>query len=139
MVLAIVGYSGHCCRQLLQYIAFSARLFIALSNFPGTRTRQSILEKYGKSTFDYFKVWQDKSFFFSPSHESFISYRMVSGVAFCLADPVGPDGDREQLIQAFLNFCTENGWLAVVMMPDDPSIYTQTWSFTAQSRRGGNS
>jgi len=60
---------------------------------PQERARaNAIIEKYGKSTFDYFKVWPDKSFFFSRSRESFISYRMVGGVAFCLADPVGPDG-----------------------------------------------
>ncbi len=95
-----------------------------LVQFPHERARATaIIEKYGKSTFDYFKVWQDKSFFFSPSHESFISYRMVGGVAFCLADPVGPDTDREAVIQAFINFCTENGWINAVMMPDDPSIY----------------
>jgi phosphatidylglycerol lysyltransferase len=83
----------------------------------------AILKKYGHSTFDYFKVWQDKSYFFSPSLESFISYLTVGGVAFCLADPVGPDTDRDTTIRAFLNFCTENGWQAVVMMPDDPPIY----------------
>ena len=95
-----------------------------LVQFPHERARaMAIIEKYGKSTFDYFKVWQDKSFFFSPSHESFISYRMVGGVAFCLADPVGPDTDREAVIQAFISFCTENGWINAVMMPDDPSIY----------------
>ncbi len=95
-----------------------------LVEFPQERARATfILEKYGKSTFDFFKVWPDKSFFFSPNHESFISYRMVGGVAFCLADPVGPDGDREAVIRAFLSFCKENGWLAAVMMPDDPSTY----------------
>jgi phosphatidylglycerol lysyltransferase len=77
--------------------------------FPQERTRTTaIMEKYGKSTFDYFKVWPDKSFFFSPSRESFISYRMVGGIAFCLADPVGPDGDMETVIQRFLKFCSEN-------------------------------
>jgi phosphatidylglycerol lysyltransferase len=95
-----------------------------LVKFPHERARATaLIEKYGKSTFDYFKVWQDKSFFFSPNHESFISYRMVGGVAFCLADPVGPDTDREAVIQAFISFCTENGWINAVMMPDDPSIY----------------
>ncbi|MFZ1915911.1 MAG: phosphatidylglycerol lysyltransferase domain-containing protein, partial [Dehalococcoidales bacterium] len=78
---------------------------------PQERARASaIIEKYGKSTFDYFKVWPDKSFFFSPGRESFISYRMVGGVAFCLADPVGPDTDRDTVIKSFLKFCEENGW-----------------------------
>ena len=61
-----------------------------LIQFPMERARATaIIEKYGKSTFDYFKVWSDKSFYFSPSRQSFIAYRMVNGVAFCLADPVG--------------------------------------------------
>jgi phosphatidylglycerol lysyltransferase len=78
-----------------------------LIQFPQERARaMSILEKYGKSTFDYFKVWQDKSFFFSPSRESFISYRMVGGVAFCLADPVGPTTDIEAVLRAFISYCT---------------------------------
>jgi phosphatidylglycerol lysyltransferase len=105
--------------------SFFRPIVYRLIQFPLERARaMSILEKYGKSTFDYFKVWQDKSFFFSPSRESFISYRMVGGVAFCLADPVGPDTDIEAVLRAFISFCTENGWLAAVMMPDDPSIYS---------------
>jgi phosphatidylglycerol lysyltransferase len=50
---------------------------------------------------------------------------MVNGVAFCLADPVGPDGEREIMIQNFLKFCRDNGWMAAVMFPDDPSIYSK--------------
>ena len=97
-----------------------------LIQFPQERARATaLLEKYGKSTFDYFKVWPDKSFFFSPSRESFISYRMVGGVAFCLADPVGPEADRDTVIKTFLEFCTGNGWQAAFMMPDDPYIFNQ--------------
>lgn len=97
-----------------------------LIQLPQERSRATaLLDKYGKSTFDYFKVWPDKSFFFSPSRESFISYRMVGGVAFCLADPVGPEGDRDTVIKTFLQFCTENGWQAAFMMPDDPYIFNQ--------------
>jgi phosphatidylglycerol lysyltransferase len=93
---------------------------------PQERARATaIVEKHGKSTFDYFKVWPDKSFFFSPSRESFISYRMVGGVAFCLADPVGPERDRDTVIKTFLKFCEDNGWQAAMMMPDDPFVYNQ--------------
>ena len=97
-----------------------------LIELPLERARATaILEKYGKSTFDYFKIWPDKSFYFSPSRESFIAYRMVNGVAFCLADPVGPAEDREAVTRYFLKFCTENGWQAAVMFPDDPVIYNK--------------
>jgi phosphatidylglycerol lysyltransferase len=86
----------------------------------------ALLEKYGKSTMDYYKVWSDKTYFFGPRRQSFISYRAVGGVAFCLADPVGPDEtEKEKTIQAFLKFCTENGWIAVFMIPDEPLLYNK--------------
>jgi phosphatidylglycerol lysyltransferase len=97
-----------------------------LIELPMERARAiAILNKYGKSTFDYFKVWPDKSFYFSPSRQSFIAYRMVNGLAFCLAGPVGPEEDREAVIQSFLKFCTESGWQAAVMFPDDATDYTK--------------
>jgi len=118
-ILGIVA-AGFAMYSLFRPIVFR---FIQL---PQERARAAaIIEKYGKSTFDYFKIWPDKSFYFSPSRESFISYRMVGGVAFCLADPVGPDGDRELVIKSFLQFCTQNGWLAAFMMPDDHTGYNR--------------
>jgi len=91
---------------------------------PQERARATaILKKYGHSTFDYFKVWPDKSFFFSPKRESFIAYRTSNGIAFCLADPVGPDDDREVVMRAFQQFCAANGWLIAIMMPDNADAY----------------
>ena len=93
---------------------------------PQERARAAaIIGKYGKSTFDYFKAWPDKTFFFSPGHQSFIAYRPISGVAFCLADPVGPEDEIPVLIKNFLAFCEGNGWIAAFMMPDDPAPYSK--------------
>jgi phosphatidylglycerol lysyltransferase len=125
---------GHCFLQSLDILGIVAAGFATYSLFrpivfryiqvPQERAKaNAIIEKYGKSTFDYFKTWPDKSLFFSPSRESFIAYRMVGGVAFCLADPVGPDSDRDAAIDAFLKLCSENSWTAAMMMPDDPAIY----------------
>jgi phosphatidylglycerol lysyltransferase len=55
---------------------------------------RSILESYGRSSLDFFKLWPDKSYFFSDDHTCVIAYRVSWGVAICLGDPVGP---REQL------------------------------------------
>jgi phosphatidylglycerol lysyltransferase len=118
-VLGIVA-AGFATYSLFRPIVFR---YIQL---PQERTRAAaIVEKYGKSTFDYFKLWPDKSFFFSPSRESFIAHRMIGGVAFWLADPVGPDSDRDTVIDAFLKFCAQNGWQSAVMMPDETDIYTR--------------
>jgi phosphatidylglycerol lysyltransferase len=93
---------------------------------PQERNRASaILEKYGKSTNDYFKVWSGKYYFFSPRRRSFISFRAIGGVAFCLGDPVGPEDEQEITIRSFLDFCTQNGWLAIFLVPDSISLYTK--------------
>ena len=66
---------------------------------------KAIREKYGRSSYDYFKVWPDKSYFFSDTRKSFVSYKTVMSVAFSLGDPVGPDdegGKHCKLIYALL-------------------------------------
>ena len=93
---------------------------------PREQARASaIVEKHGNSTFDYFKAWPDKWFFFSKTNQSFIAYRTISGVAFCLADPVGPANEKPELISQFLSYCEQNGWITAFMMPDDPAPYAK--------------
>jgi phosphatidylglycerol lysyltransferase len=84
---------------------------------------RDILNEFGKSSYDFFKTWADKSYFFSKSRRSFISYRTVSGVAFCLGDPVGPDDEIEETISSFLDYCYQNGWLAAFLVPESPDLY----------------
>lgn len=84
---------------------------------------KSILARYGRSSYDYFKVWPDKSYFFPDSRRSFISYRFGMGVAFCLGDPVGPDEDLDKATDSFLRFCSENAWLASFLLVEKSDIY----------------
>jgi len=84
---------------------------------------KDILARYDRSSYGYFKVWPDKSYFFSDSRRSFISYRTVMGVAFCLGDPVGPDEELEEVTSSFLHFCSENGWVVSFLMPDLLALY----------------
>jgi phosphatidylglycerol lysyltransferase len=73
---------------------------------------RSIVEKHGRSSLDFFKFWPDKSFFFSRSRESFISYGVGRNFAIALGDPVGPDAEIEDVIHEFDEFCRENDWSA---------------------------
>ncbi len=102
-------------------------IFYRLVELPQERNRaEAILKQYGRSTMDYFKVWPDKSYFFSPGRDSFLSFRTIGGVAFVLNDPVGPDDKaRETTSKAFLSYCMENGWVAVFLIPDEPSLYNR--------------
>ena len=71
---------------------------------------KKIVEKYGRSSLDFFKFWPDKSFFFSPTHESFLAYGVGNNFAIALADPVGPEDEIEKIIGDFKAFCDENDW-----------------------------
>jgi phosphatidylglycerol lysyltransferase len=71
---------------------------------------KSILEKYGTSSQDFFKLWPDKSYFFSADRESFIAYKVSANVAVALGDPVGPEQGLEAIIEAFVRYCSDNGW-----------------------------
>lgn len=71
---------------------------------------KGIAEKYGSDCQDYFKLWADNSFFFSPSRNSFIANREWSNFAVALAEPVGPEDDIEEMIRSFMEYCRENDW-----------------------------
>lgn len=85
----------------------------------------SLTRRYGRCSLDFFKYWPDKSFVFSPSHESFLAYKVGGGYAMVLADPVGPEAETESMIRQFVNFCEQNDWGVAFYqtLPDFLPIY----------------
>lgn len=71
---------------------------------------KEVVEKYGRSSLDFFKYSSDKSFIFSPSRTSLIAYRVGGSFAVALGDPVGPDDEVRTAVQLFKEFCRENDW-----------------------------
>jgi len=71
---------------------------------------KEIVERHGRSGLDYFKVWPNKSYFFSPSRRCFIAYSVGANFAIALADPVGPPEEIAETISGFKRFCEDNGW-----------------------------
>jgi phosphatidylglycerol lysyltransferase len=69
-----------------------------------------LLEKHGRSSLDYFKVWPDKSIFLTQSQKCFLAYRVAGNFAIVLGDPVGPDEEIEPAIHEFTEMCSENDW-----------------------------
>ncbi len=69
-----------------------------------------LMEKYGKSALDYFKLSDDKLLFFAQNRQSFISYRIYDTYAVALEDPVAEnDGETEQCITEFDAYCHRSG------------------------------
>ena len=78
---------------------------------PGERyIAKKIAAKYGRDAQDFFKLWPDKSLFFSESKGCFLAYSVGASFAVGFADPVGPDEEIEKTIQNFMEFCKENDW-----------------------------
>ncbi len=73
-------------------------------------TARQIVALYGRSSSDYFKLWPDKTLYFSPSRRSFLAYRVGAGFAVVLGDPVGPVEEAAELIAGFGHYCRERDW-----------------------------
>ncbi len=71
---------------------------------------RKIVARDGHSSLDFFKCWPDKALFFSPSHRSFLAYRVGAGYAVVLGNPVGIDDEIEPLIRNFESMCRDNDW-----------------------------
>ncbi len=84
-----------------------------------------VLENFARTSLDVFKVWPDKSYFFSPSHRCFIAYRVAGNVALALGDPVGPQEELEPTLREFLEMCRENDWVVGFhqVLPDFLPLY----------------
>ncbi len=69
-----------------------------------------ILKRHGRSSLEFFKLWPDKSYFFTPSRQSFLAYGVAANFALVLADPVGPEDEIPKIIRGFAEHCEENDW-----------------------------
>ena len=75
---------------------------------------RNILEKYGNSSLDFFKVYSDKFFFFSDDKDGFVSFKVTNSFAVVLGDPVCKnDAAIGKLVQSFDRFCQESGFISV--------------------------
>lgn len=122
--------------ESLRLLGLAAGLFALYSLFRPvayrlrTLSRQraqvrKILQEWGRTSEDFFKLWPDKSYFFSADGRSAVAYRTARGVAVCIGDPVGPEECWEEVMRSFLAFCRDNGWeVALVMaLPDKLPLY----------------
>jgi phosphatidylglycerol lysyltransferase len=64
---------------------------------------REIVQQYARAPLDLFKLWPDKSYFFSSSQRCVIAYRVSDNTAIALGDPVGPEAEIETTVREFLN------------------------------------
>jgi phosphatidylglycerol lysyltransferase len=94
-----------------------------LQTLPEERRRaEEILKRYGTSSIDFFKLWPEKSYFFSPGQDGFIAYRVAGSFALVLGDPAAPEGEMKDLVTDFLALCSDNGWRAAFILTFHPGL-----------------
>lgn len=87
----------------------------------------TILEQYGRTALDLFKLLPDKSYFFNNDKDGVIAYKTCLGVAIVLGDATAPEAKLASLVSDFKSFAHDNGW-QVAFLQTTPSyieIYKQ--------------
>ncbi|GAB3412566.1 phosphatidylglycerol lysyltransferase domain-containing protein [Niabella aquatica] len=82
----------------------------------------SLLKNYSSYANDYFKIYYDKLFFFSSINEGFISYKIASGFAICLDEPVCAPDDKLEVLREFEIFCKQQGLKTIYYRVDENSL-----------------
>jgi lysyl-tRNA synthetase, class II len=84
------------------------------------RMARALVDAYGSDSLSFFALRRDKSYLFSPSRQAFLAYRVVAGTALVSGDPVGDDGEIDELLAELKRIVYAHGWrLAVVGASDE--------------------
>lgn len=100
---------------LLVYVFIKPFVFKYRTHVKEKNMADALLVKYGRTADDYFKTYTDKLLFFSETQQGFIAYKISSGFAVALGEPVCQDDPKiiTTLINEFEAFCFSNNLKAV--------------------------
>ncbi len=115
----------------LSFISFTSIVYVIVSLFMPVRTllidqvsgrekMKRLMDEYGASSEDFFKLWpHDKHYFFDSSNSAGLAYQVRRGVALILADPIGNKAAFSRLIREFNEMCWSNDWQPALIHIDD--------------------
>ena len=84
---------------------------------------QLLLDRFGDSTTDYFKVGKDKLFYFSGQYEAFIAYRIARSFAIVLEEPVCAGENKAAVLAEFDRYCRKMGLRTAFYRVDESSLH----------------
>lgn len=88
---------------------YKTNKYIEQDEVENQKDAEHLVEEFGVSSLDYFKLTWDKQLFFAENREGFLSYRVANGFAMILETPVCTERDKIPLIEEFENHCENNG------------------------------
>jgi len=121
--LLSINVSGVLSMSFFFYTIISPYVIKKFAQPDGLKTASELVQKYGKSSLDYFKTYNDKMIFAPDSLEAFISYRISGNFAVVLENPVAKDRDEmKKCIVLFDKFCYENGLKSIYFRLPESSL-----------------
>ncbi|HEY6543127.1 MAG TPA: phosphatidylglycerol lysyltransferase domain-containing protein [Ktedonobacteraceae bacterium] len=98
---------------------------VAATIFPTEQQQKTVTaltRHYGKNSISYFALEVGKSYFFSASGKSIISYVLEGNVAVVAGDPIGPEEEMLGTIQEFMAYCQQQDWTVVFWQVRDVTL-----------------
>lgn len=97
----------------LAYLAFLSLRPLVIRSKSHSEDREKakvLVSRYGNSPLDYFKSYDDKSFWFSEDGEGMVAYKTSRTYAIVLENPVCKDeASMVEVIRQFEQWCRDNG------------------------------
>jgi phosphatidylglycerol lysyltransferase len=87
------------------------------------QTAKTLLDRFGNSGMDYFKIYPDKLIYTTEGLNAFISYRVAGNFAVVLENPVAQDKDKmKECVVSFDKYCYENGLKSIFYRVPEESL-----------------
>ncbi|GAC1425160.1 MAG: hypothetical protein NVS9B7_06210 [Flavisolibacter sp.] len=83
---------------------------------------QDLLDQYGSSCMDYFKLTGEKQIYLSKEYEGFVSYCTAGNFAIVLEEPVCSLEDKIDILKEFDFFCHHSGLKTAYYRVDESSV-----------------
>jgi len=83
---------------------------------------KSLLDKFGNSSMDYFKLSREKELYFSSQSPGFVSYRVAHKYAVVLDEPVCHWTNKEEIISEFEYYCLKKGLKSIYFRVSEDSL-----------------
>jgi len=74
------------------------------------RAVRRLVDSHGDDSLAFFSLRRDKNYFFSPTRDSFLAYKVVAGVALVSGGPIGARQEFADLLAEFRRVCHARGW-----------------------------
>ncbi|MFD1165321.1 flippase-like domain-containing protein [Sphingobacterium daejeonense] len=121
--LQISNVLGLICWILFFYTILVPKKYTPINNGQDELAMaKTLLDKFGNSSMDYFKISKEKELYFSRNSLGFVSYRVANKYSVVLDEPVCHWTDKEEIIKEFECYCLKKGMKSIYFRVSEDSL-----------------